>query len=307
MASSGVVNFGISYSGGTKFQNVWDISVVDIQLRGAAQEISAHLFQSTAPEATQYLSFQARNKEGSSFQKKLSEKTTDTISISPAMAKTMDLSARIFRIVGAFAQRDDLPIFLEPLPPFSDGKSYMIKIMYQADRLRGTVEEIDPLEIHRQIRLARIYPHSMIFAERQKTELSPDHLEIYGNLEGIVYGAQGWIEQFAKDVKLAPPQNISLYENVARETLRQLVQVMSKESLEPLLKLKKEGDFCKNPSRVSILIEEYEKVQFAAMGLEGYATVMRKTLEAFAGDSAPLHKAEIERMSMQFANRCKRE
>lgn len=39
MASLGEVRSGISYSGLTKFQEVWDISVIDINLKDQAQEI----------------------------------------------------------------------------------------------------------------------------------------------------------------------------------------------------------------------------------------------------------------------------
>lgn len=47
----------------------------------------------------------------------------------PAVAKTIKLSARIFRNSGAMVHRDTLPIFFDALPKFEDGKCYNIQVI----------------------------------------------------------------------------------------------------------------------------------------------------------------------------------
>ncbi len=57
MATLGEAQFGISYSGSTKYKNSWEIAVVDIKFEDVGTETSAKLVESAAQEATQYPAF----------------------------------------------------------------------------------------------------------------------------------------------------------------------------------------------------------------------------------------------------------
>ena len=300
------VQFGISYSGSTKFKDTWDIAAIDVKIEGFDADVSVDLTETKDREATQYPKFQIIPRTGHALDYS-DKRQFDSIHAEPAMAKTMQLSARIFEVYKTLyktgAKRDDLPVFFSELPEFEAGKSYLIQIVNRDNTLMGTIVAISARELQRQVRFARCYPHSMIYSSQETTHLTPDQEKIYEGLTGAIYAIGGWIDRFAKEVKMSPPENLSSYERVTKETLRQLVQQIEKEPFEALLELYKEGDVYEDFSQLSTLFEKGAKLQLAAIGgIEGYAMLMRNTLEAFAGDKASQHKEKIEEFSQQFAN-----
>ena len=296
------VQFGISYTGSTQYKDGWDISVVNVELEETEANIFVELAKSQKQEVTQYPKFQIIQKMGNALPNVFNEQQVDSIHVSSAIAEAMQLSAGIFKLCKTGTYRDDLPVFLDQHPKFEAGKSYNIQIANKENRLVGTIIEISEQELQRQVQFARCYPHSMIYSPQKETQLSPDQDKIYNGVEGTVYAIEGWIDRFAEDTGLPSSEEVSYYEAVAKEVLRQLVKQIKKEPFEHLLKLHNEGNDCQDPSRQTSLAIEYQKAQLEALGVEGYATVMRKTLEAFAGNSASQHKEKIEKLSQEFAN-----
>src|SRR5690606_38823299 len=111
------------------------------------------------------------------------------------------------------------------LPKFEDGKCYNIQVTQNLEgSLQGKLVETSGRELDRQIRLAKLYPQSVIYTAQKMTELSPEQEEIYCDFEAIIYAIDGWISRFATEMSLPPPQNSSLYENIAKEALRKQVK-----------------------------------------------------------------------------------
>ena len=149
------VQFGISYSGSTKFQNIWDISVVDVNFEGADADIFTELKKaekSNEQEAVQYPKFQIIKKNDKALLGSSDKLQVDSIHVGLVMAKTIRLSARIFKIGKTSARRDNLPISLKEFPKFEEGKSYKIQVENRDDNLIGTIIEISEQELKRQVK-----------------------------------------------------------------------------------------------------------------------------------------------------------
>lgn len=305
MASLDQARFGISYSGSTKFENVGDISFVNIKLENAGLEISAELVESAAQDTTQYPQFRTRSTTGDAWRDKFSERIFDAICVMPAIAKTMKLSAWISQSSETFIGRNEMPIFLDPLPVFGNRKCYWIQIVHKENQLTGEIVEISQQNLDSKIRSARLYPGSPSYSPAKETQLNSDQEEVYSVFNSMVHAIGGWICQFVKEAAPSSLKNISLYENVAREALRQQIKQIKSEASENLLKLKREGERGENLSRLLSLLEEYQKAKTVAIGPEQYATIMRRTLEAVAGESASRHEEKIARISAEFADRYK--
>jgi hypothetical protein len=147
----------------------------------------------------------------------------------------------------------------------------------------------------------------MIYLSSEKIALSSDQEAIYSDFEVVVYVVSGWINQFANKAGLPLLRNGSFYESIAKTELRRRIAQMPSEDIEHLLLLKQEGDACLDEARLSDLIKDYQKAQVAAIGSEGYAAVMRKVLEVFAGDRASEHREKIEEVSVEFSRNFSRQ
>jgi hypothetical protein len=127
----------------------WTIKAIDMKMQNASHEIMAHIDTSLSPNEEHRLNYRIKEK-GNRYSR---WEDCEVIGCAVRHIKSMELSARIFQVYEdktritsnlsyeKRAMRDDLPIFIEKLPEFEEGKTYQIRIINQGTTLRATVQE----------------------------------------------------------------------------------------------------------------------------------------------------------------------
>lgn len=219
-----------------------------------------------------------------------SPQAVDEIIVPIEVAKTVTFSAKVFESYRDLSISPHLlnrphneEILVWDRPNFIDGATYTVQIL---NTERGLLT----------LKFIRTDSN-----QNRSVQLNPDQDQIYGDFLGAAFAMGGWIRSFVEESNLPFPSDRSSYENVAMEVLKQLITQIDDDVFSNLIKLKEKGDSCRDFSKLQDLIEDYQKAQVEAIGFEGYATMMRRTLEEVAGDSASLHQEKILEKANQFA------